>query len=67
MTDERAQVIDEAIRYAIENHLDYDGGWIRAAGRRADADLPALQRRFYKMLSEHTVTFGPGLVPQLVK
>ncbi|WP_419552642.1 hypothetical protein [Candidatus Poriferisodalis sp.] len=67
MTDERAQVIDEAIRNAIENHLDCDGGWLREAGKQADADLPALQRRFYKMLSEHTVTLGPGLVPQLVK
>ena len=67
VTDERAQAIDSAIRDAIENHQDDDGGWLRAAGTQADADLPALQRRFYKMLSEHTVTLGSGLAPQLVK
>lgn len=67
MTEERAQTIDDAIRDAIENHRYDDGGWLRAAGRQANADLPALQLRFFKMLSERTVTLGPGLVPELVK
>ena len=67
MTDERAKIIDDAIRHAIEHYGEDDGGWLRAAGRKVDADLPALQDRLYKMLSEHEVTFGPGLVPRLVK
>lgn len=67
MTEDRAQVIDDAIRDAIENYPDCSEGWLRAAGKRAGADLPALQQRFYKMLSERSVTLGPGLVPELVK
>ena len=67
MTEERAQAIDDAIRYAITNHRDCSEGWLRAAGKRAEADIPALQRRFYKMLSEHSVTLGPGLVPEFVE
>ena len=49
------------------NYRDCSEGWLREAGKRAGAEIPALQRRFYKMLSEHTVTLGPGLVPELVK
>lgn len=67
MTEERVQAIDDAIRDAIENHLDCDGGWLREAVKQTGADIPALQHRFYMMLSERTVTLGPGLVPQLAK
>ena len=67
MTEERAQVIDDAIRTAIKNYRNCSEGWLREAGKHAGADIPALQRRFYKMLSEHTVTLGPGLVPELVE
>lgn len=67
MTEERARAIDAAIRDAIKNYQNCSEGWLREAGKRAGADLPALQRRFYKMLSERTVTLGPGLVPELVE
>lgn len=67
MTEDRAQAIDEAIRDAIKNYRNCSEGWLRAAGQSAEADIPALQRRFYKMLSERTVILGPGLVPELVE